>query len=362
MKKQIAILLFLFLGANIQAQDYLMVADVMPKFGNSGFNGIKKYINQHADYPPEAYFNKKEGEVNIRFIVKDDAQMVLMSPAYVKTLGFGLEESAMRAISSMPAWTPGVQDGKKANVWVFLPYSFKLPSEMPYFKERALNTKAKYLESDFHLLKYFQDSCALQNFDGIDTEKPVLLDLYIDTTGRVTKAMANEEDSSNPFLHGYAIKTALTLDGFTPATYKGRNVRSIKTIPVAYNTLLEEEIAQIEQTPKPKKELKVFVIVEQPTEYPGGKEAMFKFLSDNIKYPKEAKKNKVEGVVYIELTVDDKGKLVSSKPLMPVERQLGSGLEDEAIRVINIMPNWIPAKQAGVEVAYRFTIPIKFQL
>ena len=90
MKKQIAILLFLFLGANIQAQDYLMVADVMPKFGNSGFNGIKKYINQHADYPPEAYFNKKEGEVNIRFIVKDDAQMVLMSPAYVKTLGFGL--------------------------------------------------------------------------------------------------------------------------------------------------------------------------------------------------------------------------------------------------------------------------------
>lgn len=111
-----------------------------------------------------------------------------------------------------------------------------------------------------------------------------------------------------------------------------------------------------------KKKPKVFEIVENPAEYPGGFAAMQKFLVKMIEYPEEAKYNDVGGVVYIEMTVDQTGKVIKVEPKMPKNRQLGYGLEEEAMRVVKKMPRWKPARQASENVIQKFTIPISFEL
>ena len=362
MKKHILFTLLFLAVVTIKAQDYLMVADVMPKFGNGGYSGITNYLDKNIEYPLEAYFNNKQGEVNIRFVIKNDGKMVLMSPAYMKTLGYGLEGAAMKAISSMPTWTPGIQDGKKVNVWVFLPYHFKLPNEMPYFNEAFANTKSVYTDGEANLSNALKISTTIKDFNGIDIKNPVLLDLFIDTTGQVTEARINPLDSSIKVLHSYAKEAAMKLNNFSPAAYKGKKIRVIKTIAVDYSIPIKEKMEIVKDIPQLKEKEKIYSIVEQPATYPGGMDEMAKFIQQKLNYPDEARYNDKSGTVWIEMTIDTDGKVINVQPKMPKEKQLGYGLEQEAIRVLKLMPNWIPAEQAGEKVIQKFTIPIQYEL
>ena len=106
------------------------------------------------------------------------------------------------------------------------------------------------------------------------------------------------------------------------------------------------------------KNQKVFDIVEQMPEYPGGQAALFEYLSKNIKYPADAEKKKVEGKVFVTFVVDTDGKITEVSLL----RKVFPSLDAEAIRVISAMPNWIPGKQKGQAVRVKYTVPIMFRL
>ena len=107
-----------------------------------------------------------------------------------------------------------------------------------------------------------------------------------------------------------------------------------------------------------KKNQKVFDIVEQMPEYPGGQAALFEFISKNVKYPDDAVKKKVEGKVFVIFVVDTDGKITDVSLL----RKVFPSLDAEAIRVISAMPNWIPGKQKGQVVRVKYTVPIMFRL
>ena len=107
-----------------------------------------------------------------------------------------------------------------------------------------------------------------------------------------------------------------------------------------------------------KKNQKVFDIVEQMPEYPGGQAALFEFISKNVKYPEDAVKKKVEGKVFVTFVVDTDGKITDVSLL----RKVFPSLDAEAIRVISGMPNWIPGKQKGQVVRVKYTVPIMFRL
>lgn len=92
--------------------------------------------------------------------------------------------------------------------------------------------------------------------------------------------------------------------------------------------------------------------------FKNGDENLDDYLSKNIKYPQLAKDNKVEGLVYLGFIIDKTGKPRNVKVL----RGLGSGCDEEAKRVINAMPNWIPGKQNGGNVNVQFNYPVKFHL
>jgi TonB family protein len=98
--------------------------------------------------------------------------------------------------------------------------------------------------------------------------------------------------------------------------------------------------------------------VEEIAEFVGGEDALAKFLKDNLVYPEKAKKAKIEGTVYVRVTLNSDGTL--ENPL--VLRSLGYGCDEEAIRLIKAMPNWKPAKQQGRAIQRELTLPINFKL
>lgn len=92
--------------------------------------------------------------------------------------------------------------------------------------------------------------------------------------------------------------------------------------------------------------------------YPGGQKALRAFLSENVKFPEEAKKNGIEGRVIMQFVVDKDGSIGKVK----VVRSCGDkSLDNEAIRVIRIMPNWKPGTIRGKNVRTTFRLPVNFR-
>lgn len=102
---------------------------------------------------------------------------------------------------------------------------------------------------------------------------------------------------------------------------------------------------------------KVYDIVEQQPEFPGGPSAMAKWLGDNINYPVEAAKKGIEGRVIVQFVVGSDGTVGGAKIIRGVDPLL----DQEALRVINAMPKWTPGKQDGKVVAVKYTIPVTFR-
>lgn len=102
----------------------------------------------------------------------------------------------------------------------------------------------------------------------------------------------------------------------------------------------------------------VFTSVEQVPEFKGGLEAFGKFLATNMKYPKAARDNNVQGKVIITFVVEKDGSLSNMK----VVRGIGSGCDEEAVRVLSISPAWKPGIQNGKPVKVQYSVPISFTL
>ena len=102
-----------------------------------------------------------------------------------------------------------------------------------------------------------------------------------------------------------------------------------------------------------------FENAKYPPEYPGGNDGLMKFLSENIKYPKSAEKNGVQGIVVLQFIVEKTGKISNVKVLRSVDK----ALDNEAVRVVKRMKHFIPGyneDHAPVRVLY--TLPVNFKL
>ena len=102
----------------------------------------------------------------------------------------------------------------------------------------------------------------------------------------------------------------------------------------------------------------VYKVVEKMPEFPGGNLAMNKFLAENIKYPQAAKSKGVQGVVYVAFIIEKDGSVSN----VSVLRGVGSGCNEEAMRVVSSMPKWKPGEDKGKPVRVEFNLPIKFKL
>lgn len=103
-------------------------------------------------------------------------------------------------------------------------------------------------------------------------------------------------------------------------------------------------------------DVKPFAYVEQMPTFPGGTEMMYKYIYDKMQYPELAKENNISGQVIVQFIVSSNGAITNPK----VVRGIGGGCNEEALRIVNAMPQWIPGKHNGKSVAVEFTLPIKF--
>ncbi|MBQ5975325.1 MAG: energy transducer TonB [Bacteroidales bacterium] len=113
---------------------------------------------------------------------------------------------------------------------------------------------------------------------------------------------------------------------------------------------VKEEVEEAEE--------EVFLVVEEDPEFPGGLDALSKFIADNIKYPQLAKENNITGKVFVSFVVEKDGRVGQVKIL----RDIGGGCGNEAVRVVKMMPKWKPGKQRGKAVRTQFNLPVNFDL
>ena len=98
----------------------------------------------------------------------------------------------------------------------------------------------------------------------------------------------------------------------------------------------------------------IFMVVESMPEFPGGQQALFKYLAENVKYPVIAQENGIQGRVICQFVVNKDGSIVD---VVAVRSSGEPSLDKEAIRVIKSMPKWKLGKQRGKPVRVKYTVP-----
>jgi protein TonB len=117
------------------------------------------------------------------------------------------------------------------------------------------------------------------------------------------------------------------------------------------------DIAMVVQTlEKETEEVEVFSIVENMPEFPGGELALHRFIANTVKYPLIAMENGIQGKVYVTFVVERDGSVSNVKILKGVD----PSLDNEALRVMKMLPKWIPGKQGGKTVRVSYNVPINF--
>ena len=92
--------------------------------------------------------------------------------------------------------------------------------------------------------------------------------------------------------------------------------------------------------------------------FPGGQKALMEFLAQHIQYPKELEETCVQGRVIVTFVVEKDGSITEAK----VVKSVHPALDQEALRVVGLMPKWIPGSQNGVRFRVKYTIPVTFRL
>ncbi|MCC8147163.1 MAG: TonB family protein [Bacteroidales bacterium] len=136
--------------------------------------------------------------------------------------------------------------------------------------------------------------------------------------------------------------------GHEMGTLSGISGIDVADIGSYESVTVQEESVEEEETP--------FSVVEQMPEFPGGREAMLKFIAENIRFPQETINEEIHGTVVVRFVVEEDGSISD----VEVVRSLDKRLDAEAVRVVNLMPKFIPGKQGGKTVRVYYTLPVKF--
>ena len=208
----------------------------------------------------------------------------------------------------------------------------------------------------------------LMNFLGKNIRYPV--EAYKNKIeGRVIVQFVVKKDGStsnfkvirsvHPLLDAEAVRVLKTMPKWIPGTQRGQTVDVRFTVPVSF--ALQNKFSEA-QSKSPLAtsgtEDDVLSMVENPPRFPGGIKELMNFLGKNIQYPVEAHKNNIEGRVIVQFVVKKDGSTSDFK----IVRSIHPLLDAEAVRVLKIMPKWIPGTQNGQAVNVKFVVPVGFKL
>ena len=105
-------------------------------------------------------------------------------------------------------------------------------------------------------------------------------------------------------------------------------------------------------------EEEIYVFVSEYPEFPGGEEALYKYIEDNLRYPEKAREECISGTVVVRFVVEKDGSVSN----VGILREIGCGCGAEGKRIVEGMPKWKPGRQSGKPVRTEFTLPVQFCL
>jgi TonB family protein len=296
-------------SSNTDDKIYSFVSlETPPKFPG-GIAQFYKFLSANIKYPEKAIEANISGNVFVSFTVEKDG--ALTDIKVNRSLGHGTDEEAKRVLSLSPKWIPGSQLGKTVRVKYNLPIKFARTNK----------------------------SVNLKGMPAINSDKKPL---YI-----VDGEERNDVNAIKPsdILSVNVLKDAGATDKYGE---KGKN----GVIIITMKSLANNDVKTEDNT------VYSFVSMENPPSYPGGIDAFYRFLSSSIKYPKKAYDDKIQGNVFVSFVVEKDGSLSNIK----VDRPLGHGTDEEAVRVLSLSRRWNAGMQQGKPVRVKYNIPIKFSL
>ena len=163
-----------------------------------------------------------------------------------------------------------------------------------------------------------------------------------------------DTNSSSLFFIDGKESTKAEVDRLDPKKIESINVLKGESIVAKYGEKGKNGVIEITT----KKASDVFTIVEEMPQFPGGVEALKKFVALSLQYPTIALENGIIGQVYVNFIVSKDGIVTDAK----ISRGVDPSLDKEALRIVNNMPKWKPGSQAGEPVSVAYTIPITFTL
>jgi protein TonB len=211
-------------------------------------------------------------------------------------------------------------------------------------------------------------------------EGTVMVTFVVEKSGGIGEVEVKQPVA--PLLDAEAIRVIKSAPKWTPAHQKGKVVRQRVTVPVSF--VLAEGSGEVVEMPapgatKPGQPLPPGAVAAAPgttsvigttasgaaiirpeksAQPVGGNAAFFTWIAENQKYPDLARKRKIQGKVPVEFTVQPDGTLTDVR----VVQKHGSGLDEEAVRLIKAAPKWEPALYQGKPIKQKMALPVLFQL
>ncbi|PWS32084.1 M56 family metallopeptidase [Pedobacter paludis] len=155
----------------------------------------------------------------------------------------------------------------------------------------------------------------------------------------------------------YALKVSFAIAD-TESKFKNNNIESIIGYQDLSNVMVTAYNDPVPKIEKDDDKVYDFVSIEKQPEFPGGIKKFYEYLGKAIKYPELAIENNVQGKVFLSFNVEKNGDLTDIK----ITRGLGSGTDEEAIRVLTESPKWYPGIQNGQAVRVKYNINVNFTL
>ncbi len=313
---------------NYESEEIFTTVEENPTF-NGGIVELYRFIGKNLRYPIEARNKHVDGKVFVKFIVRADGSTSDIS--VLKGIGSGCDEEVVRVIGLLPKWNAGKQNGKPVSVYFTMPVSFVL-EEGPKEVRKYDQVKENKVEVEVSGTQI----SILNKTDAINSGNMIWVIDGLVVPKDAINAVSPENIESISVIKSVAAK----------AIYgeKGRN----GAIVVATKNAIRAKFLTDE----------VYTVVEESPAFPGGNKEMYQYISKNLKYPKEAQRNNIKGKVFLKFVVRKDGSISD----ISILQGIGYGCEEEAMRIIEMMPKWNPGKENGVSVDTYFTMPISFVL
>jgi TonB family protein len=229
----------------------------------------------------------------------------------------------------------------------------KVVEKMPRFPGGAA-ALMKFLNENMKFPKAAQDN----HVNGI-----VIANFIVEKTGELTRVKITEGIGWG--CDEEAMRLVNAMPKWEPGQHRGQAARVYFNLPIRFkledNPPLGEMPPPIESPTAPvhhEDPDHIYRVVDIMPSFPGGTRSMLQFLSENLKVAEAAKKDGTEGMVVIQFIVEKDGTLSNPN----IVKGIGAGCDEEAQRVIGLMPKWIPGKKNGQLARVQFNLPLRFKL